>query len=77
MLKGRKKPLPVAIVWGIVGFFMIYLGQVIGVQIESSLGINPGSENTEAIIKVTKIAPVMIFASVFLGLSWKNLCFAG
>jgi hypothetical protein len=74
-LKGEKKPLPVAIVWGIVGFFMIYLGQVIGVQIESSLGINPGSENTEAIIKVTKIAPVMIFASVFFGPVLEELVF--
>ena len=43
-------PLVLAIGWGIFGFFMIYLGQIIGVQIESALGISPGSENTKTII---------------------------
>lgn len=74
-LKGEKMPLPLAIGWGIIGFFMIYLGQVIGIQIESSLGIELGSENTEAIMNVTKTAPIMILASVFFGPILEELVF--
>lgn len=68
-------PLSVAIGWGIIGFFMIYLGQVIGIQIESALGIELGSENTEAIINITKIAPIMILASVIFGPILEELVF--
>lgn len=68
-------PLLFSIVWGVIGFFMIYLGQIIGVQIESALGISPGSENTEAIINVTKIAPIMIFATVLFGPVLEELVF--
>ncbi|MFC5558971.1 CPBP family intramembrane glutamic endopeptidase [Ureibacillus thermophilus] len=74
-LKGEKMPLLFSIVWGVIGFFMIYLGQIIGVQIESALGISPGSENTEAIINVTKIAPIMIFATVLFGPVLEELVF--
>lgn len=74
-LKGEKMPLSVAIGWGIIGFFMIYLGQVIGIQIESALGIELGSENTEAIINITKIAPIMILASVIFGPILEELVF--
>ncbi|MED3662574.1 CPBP family intramembrane glutamic endopeptidase [Ureibacillus sp. FSL K6-8385] len=68
-------PVLPAIGWGLAGFFMIYLGQIIGVQIESSLGIKPGSENTEAIINVTKTAPIMILASVIFGPILEELVF--
>ncbi|TQE89449.1 CPBP family intramembrane metalloprotease [Ureibacillus terrenus] len=74
-LKGDKMPVLPAIGWGLAGFFMIYLGQIIGVQIESSLGIKPGSENTEAIINVTKTAPIMILASVIFGPILEELVF--
>lgn len=47
--------------------FLVFLGQSIGAIIERSLGIQTSSENTEAIIKLTEIAPIMILATVLLG----------
>ncbi|NLY80459.1 MAG: CPBP family intramembrane metalloprotease [Lysinibacillus sp.] len=73
--KGEKAPLSVAVGWGLIGFFLIYFGQVIGTQIELSLGIDYKSENTESIINITKIAPIMVLASVVFGPILEELVF--
>jgi uncharacterized protein len=67
IFKGQKASIPVSIGWGIIGFFLVYLGQSIGAMIELAIGIDYGSENTETIMHVTEIAPVMILASVLFG----------
>ncbi|MCM3389514.1 CPBP family intramembrane glutamic endopeptidase [Ureibacillus chungkukjangi] len=67
IFKGEKASIPVSIGWGVIGFFLVFLGQSIGAIIERSLGIQTSSENTEAIIKLTEIAPIMILATVLLG----------
>ncbi len=67
IFKGEKASIPVSIGWGIIGFFLVYLGQSIGAMIELALGIDYGSENTETIMRVTEIAPIMIVATVFFG----------
>lgn len=75
IFKGEKASIPVSIGWGIIGFFLVYLGQSIGAMIELALGIDYGSENTETILLVTEIAPVMILASVFFGPILEELVF--
>ncbi|WP_233549517.1 CPBP family intramembrane glutamic endopeptidase [Lysinibacillus yapensis] len=67
VFKGEKASIPVSIGWGIIGFFLVYLGQTIGATIELALGIDYGSENTQKIMQVTEIAPIMILASVLFG----------
>lgn len=44
-------------------------------MIELALGIDFGSENTETILLVTEIAPIMILASVFFGPILEELVF--
>lgn len=74
-LDGEKAAFSVAVGWGIIGFFFIYFGQIIGSQIEMALGIDYVSENTASIINVTKIAPIMILASVIFGPILEELVF--
>lgn len=67
IFKGEKSSFPVAIGWGIIGFFMVLFGQMIGANIELALGIDYESENTETILKITEIAPIMILSTVLFG----------
>ena len=75
IFEGEKTSIPVSIGWGIIGFFMVFLGQTIGSIIEMGLGIENGSENTEAIIKLSEVAPIMIVATVILGPILEELVF--
>lgn len=75
VFKGEKSPLGEAIGWGILGIFLVLLGQSIGVNIEALIGIEIVSENTEAIMNVTKVAPIMILATVFFGPILEELVF--
>ena len=75
VFKGEKASIGASIGWGIIGFFLVFLGQTIGAYIELALGIDMGSENTEAIMDVTKVAPIMIIATVFLGPILEELVF--
>ncbi|TSI04523.1 CPBP family intramembrane glutamic endopeptidase [Lysinibacillus sp. BW-2-10] len=67
VFNGEKASIPVSIGWGIIGFFLVYFGQIIGAYIEAALGIKAGSENTETIMLVTEVAPIMMLATVFFG----------
>lgn len=75
VFKGEKSSVPFSIGWGILGFFLVLLGQSIGATIEMALGIDYGSKNTETIMLVTETAPVMIFASVLFGPVLEELVF--
>ena len=75
VFKGEKASIGASIGWGVIGFFLVFLGQTIGAYIELALGIDMGSENTEAIMNVTKVAPIMILATVFLGPILEELVF--
>lgn len=75
VFKGEKATLSETIGWGIMGFFLVLIGQSIGVQIEVTLGVDMGSENTEAIMNVTKVAPIMILATVIFGPVLEELIF--
>lgn len=75
VFKGEKASTPVAIGWGVIGFFLVFFGQSIGAAIESALGIGAVSENTTDIMNVTKVAPIMIIATVFFGPILEELVF--
>lgn len=75
VFKGEKATIGASIGWGIIGFFLVFLGQTIGAYIELALGIDMGSENTESIMNVTKVAPIMIIATVILGPILEELVF--
>lgn len=65
--KGNKASIPTSILWGILGFFMVFFGQSIGAMIEGSLGIKQGSENTATLVSISDVAPITIIAIVFIG----------
>lgn len=75
VFKGQKASISVSIGWGIIGFFLVLFGQSVGAQIEAALGIDMGSENTETIMMITRIAPIMILASVLFGPILEELVF--
>lgn len=75
IFKGEKASIPASIGWGIIGFFLVLFGQSLGAYIEMLLGIEMGSENTQAIMDITRIAPIMIIATVILGPILEELVF--
>lgn len=75
VFKEKAVPVSQAIMWGVIGFFLVLLAQSISVQIEVALGIAPGSENTEAIMEITRVAPIMMVSSVLLAPILEELIF--
>ncbi|MEK4027055.1 MULTISPECIES: CPBP family intramembrane glutamic endopeptidase [Bacillaceae] len=65
----RMTPLPVgpSIFWAVAGIFLALFGQRIAVAIETALGINMGSENTETIIHIIELVPLMMVATAIFG----------
>lgn len=64
VFKGKKSSIGNAVLWGIIGFFLALLGQMIAGSIEMALGVEPGSENTALLADISKVAPVMIISIV-------------
>ncbi|GLO65001.1 MULTISPECIES: type II CAAX endopeptidase family protein [Oceanobacillus] len=54
------------ILWSIAGFFMALFAQGIAAQIEIALGIDPGSENTQQIMDITRAAPIFMIVPAIL-----------
>lgn len=65
--EGKKASTTEAIGWGIIGFFMVFVGQIIGAAIEMAIGIEGGSENTATLVEVAKMAPVMVLGIAIIG----------
>jgi len=66
--QGKKETIPLTIVWGIIGFFLVFFGQMIGAAIEMAVfGIEGGSQNTADIVAIAKGAPIAILAIVVFG----------
>ncbi|MBS2967482.1 CPBP family intramembrane metalloprotease [Metabacillus sp. KIGAM252] len=54
--------------WAIGGIFLAFLAQIIAANIEIQLfGIKPGSENTQRIMDIVKVTPLMIFVVSIAG----------
>ena len=67
VFNGEKATTSQAIGWGIIGFFMVLIGQMVGAFIEMKLGIEAGSENTASLVEIAKLAPVMIIVIAVIG----------
>lgn len=73
--KGKSYGMLGAIGWGILGFFLLLIGQSLAAMIEMAIGIEPGSENTMALVTVAKTVPIMIVAVVLFGPVLEELVF--
>lgn len=67
VFNGEKATTSQAIGWGIIGFFLVLIGQMVGAYIEMKLGIEAGSENTASLVEIAKLAPVMIIVIAVIG----------
>lgn len=56
-----------SIFWAISGIFLAFFAQSIAAYIELMLGIEMGSENTEQIVGLIKIAPIVIVVTSIFG----------
>lgn len=73
--KGKPANYGIAVLWGVLGFFMLLLGQTLAAMIEMAIGIEPGSENTSSLVTIAKVAPVAIVAVVLFGPILEELVF--
>lgn len=65
----KEEPMPLgpAIVWAIGGIFLAIFSQIVAVNIETLIGINPGSENTQAIMDMIEKMPIVLLVSSIIG----------
>lgn len=57
----------VSLIWAIGGVFLVFFAQAMAIYIESFFYIPPGSENTEGIMEMIEMAPMMIIVTCLLG----------
>ena len=80
--KGKKMTPWMIILWGVLGFFMAFAGQMLAGIIEMALGIMPGSENTALLSDTAKMAPIVIvsiviFAPLLEEIVFRRVLFGG
>ncbi|WP_449444814.1 CPBP family glutamic-type intramembrane protease, partial [Ureibacillus acetophenoni] len=75
VFKGEKASIGATVGRVIIGFFLVLVGQTIAANIEMALGIEAGSQNTETIIMVTEIAPIMMLSTVLFAPILEELVF--
>lgn len=64
------------LLWSVIGFFMVYIGQIVAALIELHiLGIEPGSENTTAIVDVIDMIPIFFIVPAIIGPVLEELVF--
>ncbi|MCA1056955.1 CPBP family intramembrane metalloprotease [Rossellomorea aquimaris] len=65
----RSSPLNVgsSVGWAIAGVFIAFFAQSIAIQIEYAIGIEMGSENTQAIIGIIEKVPVTMLVAAIIG----------
>ncbi|OLN21501.1 CAAX protease family protein [Domibacillus antri] len=56
-----------AVIWSILGVFLAFSAQYAAIIIETALGIEQGSENTQDIIEVVKQVPLMMLSVALFG----------
>ncbi|MBO0995687.1 CPBP family intramembrane glutamic endopeptidase [Bacillus sp. SD088] len=65
--KDTPLPLNLSILWGIAGVFIALIAQIAAAGLEYLIGIDPGSENTEQIMDMIEMMPMVIIASSLIG----------
>src|SRR5690625_1271938 len=62
--------------WSIIGFFLSWFAQIVAINIELRIfGIEPGSENTDVIMQITKQAPLFLIIPIFIAPILEELIF--
>ncbi|WP_342599178.1 type II CAAX endopeptidase family protein [Psychrobacillus sp. FSL H8-0483] len=74
-LKGAPFSLAKTIGWGVIGFFLVFLGQIIAANIELALGVEPGSQNTAQFIEIARGVPFVVFSIVIFAPILEELIF--
>ena len=64
MFKGKNASIGNAVLWGFIGFFLALVGQMLAAVIETTIGIEPGSENTALLSDIAKVSPIIIISIV-------------
>lgn len=73
---GKKASTPTAILWGVLGFVMLFVAQTSAAAIEQYiLGIKPGSQNTTQLSDIAATAPIIIISIVLIGPILEELVF--
>lgn len=65
----RAEPLPlgISLAWAVGGIFLAFFAQILAVGIENMLGVKPGSENTQEILKMIELFPSIVLISSIIG----------
>ncbi len=72
----REKKIGSIILWSVLGFILVFIGQIISSVIETFVfNIPPGSENTLMLTKVARQAPIFIIIISVLGPILEELVF--
>ncbi|MBM7606647.1 membrane protease YdiL (CAAX protease family) [Metabacillus crassostreae] len=67
-LRGETASVGVSVVWAIIGFFLAIFAQSLAANIEINLfGVEPGSENTQMILRVIEVSPLVILVTSIIG----------
>lgn len=67
-LRGEPASVGVSVVWAIIGFFLAIFAQSLAANIEINLfGVEPGSENTQMIMRVIEVSPLVILVTSIIG----------
>lgn len=56
-----------SIFWGIAGIFLAFFAQTVAATIELALGIELGSENTQQIVSLIQLSPLVIIITSIIG----------
>jgi len=64
VFKGKEYSLGKTFLWGVIGFFLALLGQVIAANIEIWFGIEAGSDNTAMLSDIARVSPIIILSMV-------------
>ena len=73
--KGTKSTVFMSVVWGVLGFLLLLIGQSLAAMIEMALGIDPGSENTASLVNIAEAVPLAIVSIVLFGPILEELVF--
>lgn len=68
LLRGEPSSVAASVGWAIGGFFLALFAQSFAANIEIKLfGVEPGSENTEMIVNVIEVTPLVILVTSIIG----------
>jgi membrane protease YdiL (CAAX protease family) len=68
LLRGKPSSVLATIGWSIGGVFLAYFSQIFAATIEINLfGVDPGSENTQMLVNVIEVTPLLILVTSIIG----------